>query len=388
MVAALEFSREALRTGSEIVQPQQMSWDEPLRLRSGLELGPITLAYETYGTLNAQRDNAVLVMHTLTGDAHAAGRHHTDDPKAGWWDTLIGPGRGVDTTRYFVICANVIGGCGGSTGPGSIDPVTGRPYGMRFPMVTIPDMVTAQIRLLDRLGIRTLRGAIGGSMGGMQVLELAINHPDRVQVAIIVASPARHSAQAIAFNYIGRQAIMSDPNWRGGDYYGRTPPVAGLATARQLAHMTYLSAERLQWRFGRDLQNATERGYTFAPEMSIESYLSYQGSSFTARFDANSYLYITKALDYFDAQEGFPSLTAAAQQARARFLIASYSSDWLYPPHESEALAEVLAQAGRDVQYVALDSPLGHDAFLLEYKEFAPLVTAALASSSSASQSA
>lgn len=386
MVAALDFSREAIRADSEIVQPQSMSWDEPLRLRCGVELAPITLAYETYGTLNAQRDNAVLVMHTLTGDAHAAGRYHADDPKAGWWDTLIGPGRGVDTNRYFVICANVIGGCGGSTGPGSIDPATGRPYGMRFPVVTIPDMVAAQMRLLDRLGIRTLHGAIGGSMGGLQVLELAINHPDRVRVAIIVAAPARHSAQAIAFNYIGRQAIMSDPNWRGGDYYEHTAPIAGLATARQLAHMTYLSAERLQWRFGRELQNATEPGFTFAPEMAIESYLSYQGSSFTARFDANSYLYITKALDYFDPQEGFPSLAAAAQQAQARFLIASYSSDWLYPPRESQALAELLAQAGRDVQYVALDSPLGHDAFLLEYKAFGPLVTAALASSAEASR--
>lgn len=380
MVAALDFAREVLSSDSALVQPQSMRWDEPLRLRCGVELGPITLAYETYGTLNAQRDNAVLVMHTLTGDAHAAGRHHPDDTRAGWWDTLIGPGRGLDTTRYFIICVNVIGGCGGSTGPSSIDPITGRPYAMRFPVVTIPDMVTAQMRLLDRLGIRTLHGAIGGSMGGMQVLELAINHPDRVRVAIMVASPARHSTQAIAFNYIGRQAIMSDPNWRGGDYYGHEPPRAGLATARMLGHMTYLSSERLQWRFGRQLQEATELGYTFTPELAIESYLNYQGHSFTTRFDANSYLYITKALDYFDPQDGFPSLVAAAKQAQARFLIASYSSDWLYPPRESEALAEVLAQAGRDVHYVALESPLGHDAFLLEYKEFAPLVAAALAS--------
>jgi homoserine O-acetyltransferase len=357
-----------------------MTWDEPLQLRCGAALGPITLAYETYGALNAQRDNAVLVMHTLTGDAHAAGLHHPDDARPGWWDALIGPGRGLDTTRYFVICVNVIGGCGGSTGPSSIDPATDRPYGMRFPMVTIPDMVAAQMRLLDRLGIRTLHGAIGGSMGGMQVLELAINHPDRVRTAIMVASPAKHSAQAIAFNYIGRQAIMSDPNWRGGDYYGHQPPADGLATARRLAHMTYLSADRLQWRFGRDLQEGSELGYTFAPEMAIESYLSYQGDAFTTRFDANSYLYITKALDYFDPQDGYPSLAAAAQQAQARFLIASYSSDWLYPPHESEALAEVLAQAGHSVQYVALESPLGHDAFLLEYREFGPLVAAALAS--------
>ncbi len=369
-----------MNTDIGIVQTQYASWDEPLRLQSGVELGPITLAYETYGTLNTAHDNVLLVMHALSGDAHAAGRHHPSDRKPGWWDPMVGPGRAFDTTRYFVICVNVIGGCKGSTGPSSINPATGQPYGADFPVVTIPDMVAAQVRLLDRLGIDTVRAVIGGSMGGMQALELAINYPERVQVAVALASAARHGAQQIAFNHIGRQAIMRDPYWRGGHYYGGPLPEDGLATARMVGHMTYLSAERLQWRFGRGMQTLETPSYSFAPEFAVESYLNYQGNSFVDRFDPNSYLYITKALDYFDAGAGYASLVEAFKHARSRFLFASFSSDWLYPPHESEALAAAAQTAGREVEYLAIDSVLGHDAFLLEYERLTPLIADAIAS--------
>lgn len=379
MLAALHRELETLNNDVGIVQPHYATWNEPLRLKSGVELGPITLAYETYGALNARRDNAILVMHALSGDAHVAGRHAPTDRKPGWWDALIGPGRGLDTERYFVICVNVLGGCRGSTGPGSINPATGNPYGMRFPIVTIPDMVAAQVRLLDRLGINTLHAVIGGSMGGMQVLELAINYPDRVRLAMALATTSKHSAQQIAWNHIGRQAIMRDANWRGGDYYGHAIPAAGLAVARMVGHVTYLSEERLDWRFGRELQTADAPGYTFDTEFAVESYLDYQGLSFVNRFDPNSYLYITKALDYFDASDGYASLVAALRHASARFLIASFSSDWLYPPGESVALVDALNLAGREVEHLALESPLGHDAFLLEHAQLAPIVAEALA---------
>lgn len=380
MIAFSSVELETLNSDVGIVQTQYATWDEPLRLQSGVELGPLTLAYETYGALNPARDNVLLVMHALSGDAHAAGRHYPSDRKPGWWDAMIGPGRGFDTARYFVICVNVIGGCKGSTGPGSINPATGRPYGSDFPVVTIPDMVAAQVRLLDRLGIASVRAAIGGSMGGMQVQELAIRYPERVQLAVVLASAARHGAQQIAFNHIGRQAIMRDPNWRGGHYYDGPPPEDGLATARMVGHMTYLSAERLQWRFGRGLQTSESLSYSFEPEFAVESYLNYQGNSFVDRFDPNSYLYITKALDYFDASAGYASLVEAFKHAQAHFLFASFSSDWLYPPHESEALAAAALAAGREVEYVAIDSVLGHDAFLLEYERLTPLIADALAS--------
>jgi homoserine O-acetyltransferase len=380
MLTALNLDFETMHSDIGIVKTHYATWDEPLRLQSGAELGPITLAYETYGTLNAERDNVILIMHALSGDAHVAGRHHPNDRKPGWWNEMVGPSKAFDTSRYFVMCVNVIGGCKGSTGPGSIDPDTGQPYGPDFPIVTIPDMVAAQIRLLDRLGITRVRAAVGGSMGGMQVLDLAINYPERVQLAVVLAAAARHGAQQIAFNYIGRQAIMRDPNWRGGRYYGGAVPEAGLATARTVGHMTYLSEERLQWRFGRELQTLSAPGYSFEPEFAIESYLNYQGRSFVDRFDANSYLYITKAMDYFDASTGYPSLVAAFEHAQARFLIASFTSDWLYPPHESEALTAAARAAGRDVEYLAMDSVLGHDAFLLEHKRLTPVIADALAS--------
>ena len=379
MLAALNRELEILNADVGIVETQYATWTEPLRLERGGELEQFTLAYETYGTLNARRDNALLVMHALSGDAHLAGRHRPDDRKPGWWDAMVGPGRAFDTSRYFVICANVLGGCRGSTGPSSLDPATDRPYGLRFPVVTIGDMVAAQMRLLDRLGIDALHAAIGGSMGGMQVLELAIAYPERVRVAAIFATAAKHSAQQIAFNHIGRQAIISDPNWRGGNYYGHEPPAAGLATARKVGHMTYLSAERLDWRFGRQQQPTTDGDNPFAAEFAVESYLEYQGNSFVDRFDANSYLYITKALDLFDAAAGYASLADAFKQTQARFLVASFASDWLYPPHESDELVSALRAAGRTVEYAALPSLLGHDAFLLEHERLTPLVVEALA---------
>lgn len=380
MVATFSVELETLNTDLGIVQTHYATWQEPLRLQSGAELAPITLAYETYGTLNEQRDNVLLVMHALSGDAHAAGRHALSDRKPGWWNDMIGPGRAFDTDQYFVLCANVIGGCQGSTGPSSINPATGQPYGSDFPIVTIADMVAAQVRLLDRLGIDTVRAVIGGSMGGMQALELAIAYPERVSLAVLLATAARHGAQQIAFNHIGRQAIMSDANWRGGHYYGGPVPTAGLAAARMVGHMTYLSEERLQWRFGRNLQTLEQPGFSLDPEFAVESYLNYQGRSFVDRFDPNSYLYITKALDYFDASAGYSSLVAAFERAQASFLIASFSSDWLYPPRESQTLAAAAQAAGRAVEYVELDSVLGHDAFLLEYERLTPVIADAIAS--------
>lgn len=376
MVATLY--EEIATSGAGLVQANRATWEEPLPLDSGAELAPITLAYETYGTLNARRDNAVLVMHALSGDAHAAGRYSVHDRKPGWWDGLIGPQRGLDTERYFVICVNVLGGCQGSSGPASIDPATGRPYGLSFPTVTIGDMVRAQIRLLDGLGIGTLRAALGGSMGGMQVLDLAINFPDRVRLAVPIATSARHNAQQIAWNHIGRRAITGDPNWRGGDYYGHAVPASGLAIARMVGHVTYLSEERLDWRFGRREQPGVAVNGQANRHFAVESYLDYQGRSFVERFDANSYLYITQALDAYDAAEGHASLVAALRRASARFLVASFSSDWLYPARESETLVEALQAAHREVAYLALSSPLGHDAFLLEYGLLNPLIADAL----------
>lgn len=369
---ALEHHIDTLGAGVGLVRTQYATWDEPLLLDNGVAFGPVTLAYETYGTLNKARDNAVLVMHALSGDAHVAGRHQATDRKPGWWDALLGPGRALDTDQYFVVCVNVLGSCQGSTGPSSLDPATDRPYGMRFPRVSIGDMVRAQVRLLDRLGIETLHATIGGSMGGMQVLDLAINYPERVRLAILLATAARHGAQQIAWNHIGREAIMRDPNWCNGDYYAGPPPAAGLAVARMIGHVTYLSAERLERRFGRDLQIAD--GTQFA----VESYLNYQGDSFVHRFDANSYVYITDALDRFDAGAGYPSLVDALQQAQARFFVAAFHSDWLYPPRDSEALIAALDAAGRDWDYVRLPSVLGHDAFLLEHEQLTPLVANAL----------
>lgn len=361
--------------GVGLVERKYATWFDPLPLDSGASLAPVTLAYETYGALSPGRDNAVLLLHALSGDAHAAGRHGAADRKPGWWDDMVGPGRPFDTDRYFVICSNVIGGCMGSTGPSSLNPATGRPYGASFPVVTIADMVRAQTRLLDALGIDRLLAVAGGSMGGFQALEWATAYPDRVRSAVLLATSARHSAQMIAWNAIGRRAIVGDPRWRGGDYYGHEPPADGLAVARMIGHITYLSDVALERKFGRDTRGGERPGYTLEQEFAIESYLEHQGASFNARFDANSYLYITKAMDYWDLPGRYGSLDAALSRSRAAFLLLSFESDWLYPTAESQAIAESLRRVGRPVRHVELPSTAGHDAFLVDYAPQQPLIT-------------
>jgi homoserine O-acetyltransferase len=364
--------------GVGLVQTRYATWLEPLQLDSGASLAPVTLAYETYGTLSPRGDNAILLQHALSGDAHAAGRHSLVDSKPGWWDDMVGPGRPFDTDRYYVICSNVIGGCRGSTGPGSIDPASGQPYGTRFPIVTIADMVRAQTRLIDRLGIRRLLAVAGGSMGGFQALEWAAAYPERVGGALLLATTARHSPQMIAWNAIGRRAIMSDPRWKGGHYYDGEQPVDGLAVARMIGHITYLSEESLERKFGRALQRGGGPTFTMEREFAIESYLEHQGEVFNSRFDANSYLYITKAMDYWDMPSVYGSLDAAMAHTRCPFLLLSFTSDWLYPTAESVALAESLARVGREVEHVELPSSAGHDAFLVDYEAQAPYVTSFL----------
>lgn len=360
--------------GIGLVQRQAMTWDEPLPLDCGDTLAPLTLAYETYGTLNAERDNAILLLHALSGDAHAAGRHTPTDRKPGWWDDMVGPDRPFDTNQYYIICSNVLGGCQGSTGPSSSNPETDRPYGTRFPVITIGDMVRAQVRLIDRLGIRTLHAVAGGSMGGFQSLEWATAYPERVCNVILLATTARSSAQTVAWNTIGRRAIMTDPRWRRGDYYGHEPPVDGLAIARMIGHITYLSEPSLEAKFGREFQAQRGPRFTLEQEFAVESYLDYQGDSFNARFDANSYLYITRAMDYWDLPARYGSLDAALARTQARFLIISFSSDWLYPTTESAAIAAALRRLGRDVEHVDLPSTAGHDAFLVDYEAQVPIM--------------
>jgi len=336
-----------------------------LALECGRELASFTLAYETYGELNARRDNAVLVLHAFSGDAHAAG-YHDGEAKPGWWDIMIGPGKAFDTDRYFIICSNVIGGCKGSTGPSSINPETGRPYGLSFPVVTIKDMVEAQRHLVDHLGIEKLLCVTGGSMGGMQALQWAVSYPDRVALAVPIGTTARSSAQQVAFNEVGRQAIQSDPDWRQGDYHGKTVPYRGLALARMVAHITFLSDASMRQKFGRRLQDKAEYGFDFVTDFEVESYLRYKGDSFVKRFDANSYLYLTKAMDYFDLSQGNGSLRAAFAGTKARFLVISFSSDWLYPSYQSKEIVSALRQNNIEVVYSELQTNAGHDAFLLE----------------------
>ncbi len=355
-----------------IVHRHYMHFDTPLRLRSGVELTPFTLAYETYGKLNADRSNAILIFHALSGDSHVAG-YYSSDPNepAGWWDEAVGPGKMFDTNRYFIICANVIGGCQGSTGPASLAP-DGKPYALRFPVVTVADMVEAQRSLIDALGIQRLFAAAGGSMGGMQALQLAVDYPDRVGAVLFLASTPRSSAQNIAFNEIGRQAIYADPNWRGGSYYGGEVPAAGLSVARMVGHITYMSEFSLESKFSRRLQLRDQLGYSFDTEFAVESYLKYQGEKFVQRFDANSYLYITKALDYFDIGAGYDSMAEALKQVTAQFLVISFSSDWLYTADQAKELVDALS--GRSVEYHHVEAFLGHDSFLLEVETMTRLV--------------
>jgi homoserine O-acetyltransferase len=349
--------------------------DAPMRLDSGETLGPITLAYETYGRLNDERSNAVLILHALSGDAHAAGYHALENPKLGWWDDCIGPGKAFDTNKYFIICSNVIGGCQGSTGPSSINPRTGKPYGLRFPVVTIGDMVRAQRQLIDSLGIEKLLAVAGGSMGGMQVLQWAVSYPERVCAALPLATTAHHSPMLIALSEVGRQAIYADPNWNGGDYYDQARPNLGLALARMIGHITYLSDESMQQKFGRRLQEREHFGYDFNADFAIEGYLRYKGDRFTERFDANSYLYITKAMDYFDLSRDYGSLPQAfAKSTEVAYLIVSFTSDWLYPTYHSRQLVSALTAVGGDVTYCNLQSTWGHDAFLLEVETMTGLI--------------
>jgi homoserine O-acetyltransferase len=370
---------QPINPGVGLVDRQYVTWTEPFQLESGQTLAPLSLAYETYGTLNRDRSNAVLLLHALSGDAHAAGLHSPADSKPGWWDGLVGPGRAFDTDRYFVICSNVLGGCQGSTGPVSRNPATGRPYGARFPFITIGDMVRAQTRLIDGLGIDRLLAVAGGSMGGFQALEWATRYPDRVGAAILMATSARSSPQTIAWNSIGRRAIMSDPAWRDGDYYAYEPPVNGLALARMIGHVTYRSEEVIESRFGRRRQPEDGPTFSLESEFAVERYLEHQANAFNARFDANSYLYITKAMDYWDLPGQYGSLDAALERSRAAFLVMSYSSDWLYPTSESLAIADALSRIGRPVEHVEINSEAGHDAFLIEHERQGGTISAFLA---------
>lgn len=357
--------------------------DEPFCLESGATLSPVSVAYETYGTLNRDRSNAILICHALSGSAHAAGFHATPDggvdPTPGWWDDCIGPGKAFDTNRFFVICSNVLGSCYGTTGPASIDPATGAPYALHFPVVTIGDMVRAQVKLIDHLGIDKLLCVAGGSMGGMQVLEWAAKHPTRTHAVIPIATTAHHSPMLIAFSEVGRQAIYADPHWNQGDYYSGERPDAGLAVARMVGHITYLSEESMHHKFGRRLRGMEKYGYEFQTEFEIESYLKYNGDKFTRRFDANSYLYVTKAMDYFDLSHPTGTLAAAFVNSTAlKYLVVSFTSDWLYPSYHSKRLVSALQAAGADVTYLDVQSSWGHDAFLLEVETMTNLLSSFL----------
>lgn len=337
-----------------------------LVLDSGRKISPVRLAYETYGRLNRDKSNAILLCHALSGDAHAAGKHRKDSRKSGWYDIAVGPGKTFDTDKYFIICSNVLGGCKGSTGPSSIDPSTGKPYGLNFPLVSIRDMVRAQKKLIDHLGIKKLFCVTGGSMGGMQVLEWAINYPDHVRLAIPIATPAKQYPAGIVYNYIGRQAILSDPYFRSGNYYGSGRlPGKGLSIARQIGHITYLSQETLERKFNRH-RKENSQGTKFGPDFEVQGYFSYKGKSFVRRFDANSYLYITNAIDQFDLTDGGTKrLRDVFKGIAAKFLLVSFTSDWLYPPEQVEELYAGLAEAGVPTVYKKLNLPYGHDAFLV-----------------------
>ena len=344
--------------------------DKPIALDAGRSLSPLTIAYATYGTLNAARSNTVLICHALTMDQFVASAHPVTG-KPGWWEGMVGPGKPIDTDRFFVICPNVIGGCMGTTGPATTDPTTGRPYGLSFPLITVRDMVKAQAMLLDSLGIEEILCVTGGSMGGMQVLQWAASYPERVISAIPIATAARHSAQNIAFHEVGRQAIMADPDWHGGDYFSHgTMPSKGLAVARMAAHITYLSEAALQRKFGRSLQNRDAISFQFAPDFQVESYLHHQGLTFVDRFDANSYLYITRAMDYFDLAADYGGVLAEAfRGSKTRFCIVSFTSDWLFPPVENKRIAHALNAAAANVSFVEIDTDGGHDSFLLDERE-------------------
>ena len=364
--------REAENPHSALVR---FGVEQPLRLDAGLDLAPFQIAYQTYGSLNANRSNAILIFHALTGDQHVANIHPVTG-KPGWWDTMVGPGLPIDTERYFVICSNVVGGCLGSTGPSTINPATGTPWGLNFPVITIRDMVRAQAMLIDHLGIETLFAVAGGSMGGMQALQWAASYPERVFAALPIATSTRHSAQNIAFHEVGRQAVMADPEWRGGRYLLEgTNPRRGLAVARMGAHITYLSDAALHRKFGRRLQDRSNPTFSFDADFQIESYLRHQGIAFVERFDANSYLYLTRAMDYFDLAADYSGVLARAFQGTpTRFCVISFTSDWLFPTAESRALVHALNAANAPVSFAEIVTDKGHDAFLLDEPELFAIV--------------
>ncbi len=347
------------------------SEDQPLKLDCGVSIAPVTIAYQTYGRMNADKSNIILICHALTGDQHAASSHPVTG-KPGWWNYMVGPGKPIDTDRYYLICANVLGGCMGTTGPADLDPKTGKPYGLTFPVITIGDMVRAQAMLLDHLEIEDLFCVLGGSMGGMQVLQWAAAYPDRVFSAVPIATAAKHSAQNIAFHEVGRQAIMADPTWHGGDYYSHEEtPRKGLAVARMAAHITYLSEAALHRKFGRNLQDRESITYGFDADFQIESYLRHQGFTFVDRFDANSYLYITRAMDYFDLAADYGGVLANAfKGSSTRFCVVSFTSDWLFPTSENRTIVLALNSVAANVSFVEIETDKGHDAFLLDEPEF------------------
>ena len=363
-----------------IVQPQRAEFDEPLKLESNGELTSYSLVYESYGTLNKEKSNAILICHALSSDHHAAGKHHQDDPHAGWWENLIGPNKPIDTNRFFVVCSNNLGGSSGSTGPSSINPETNKPYGPDFPIVTVKDWVTAQARLSDRLGIDQWAAVIGGSLGGMQVLQWSISHPERLKNAVIIASAAKLTAQNIGFNDVARQAIRTDSDFHNGNYYQHnTKPARGLGVARMLGHITYLSDDLMARKFGRNLRKKAKFDYEFNPEFEVESYLRYQGQQFVNRFDANTYLLMTKALDYFDpASEHNDNLATALAPARCNFLVVSFTSDWRFSIERSREIVRALQSNKLNVSYAEVDAPQGHDSFLLEIDNYIDVMHAYL----------
>jgi len=376
-----ERAREADHPSSQVAM---FGEDQPLRLDSGLDLAPFQIAYQSYGTLNADKSNAILICHALTGDQHVANTHPVTG-KPGWWGAMVGPGKPVDTDRYFVICSNVVGGCMGSTGPSSVNPATGAPWGLDFPVITIPDMVRAQAMLIDRLGISKLFAVVGGSMGGMQTLQWTAAYPERVFSALAIACSTRHSAQNIAFHELGRQAVMADPEWREGRYYEQDRlPRRGLGVARMAAHITYLSDAALHRKFGRRLQDRTVPTFSFDADFEVESYLRHQGSTFVERFDANSYLYLTRAMDYFDiAADHNGVLAEAFRGTRTRFCVISFTSDWLFPTSESRAIVHALNATSARVSFAEIETDKGHDAFLLDEPEFYAIALAFLESAAS-----
>ncbi len=362
-----------------IVKPQHFTFseNEELLLRCGSVLKNVTVEYETYGQLNNSNSNAILVCHALTGSAHAAGKHSEDDKKPGWWDAMIGPGKAFDTDKYFIVCSNILGSCYGTTGPRSLDPETGKEYNLDFPMITVADMVDTQYKLMQHLKVEKWLAVAGGSLGGMQALQWAVAYPECVQCVLPIATTSSLSPQSIAFDWVGREAIMADPHFNEGKYSQDKLPEKGLEISRMLAHITYLSEEGMRGKFGRELQEMDDYNFEFSHNFQVESYLKYQGTQFVNRFDANSYLYITRAMDYFNLSNEFDcegDLAKVLERSKANFLIVSFSSDWLFPPYQSVEIVKALQKCHREVTYCEVQSDCGHDAFLLEFKTLGNIV--------------